>query len=133
MPISQSKYMFSPLLYAVCYLQFWTILKIMNWLFFYIKTNLLFTIFNNNKKIKISYHANIVFRYTGGTRYMRSFYLRFMQLKNSLFFWNLSSNLQRLFVFLYANSLYASIFLESQSLEYNEVHLYIDFLMSIDS
>jgi len=48
----------------------------------------------------------------------------YMRLKNGLFFWNLSSNLQWLLVFLYANSLYSSIFLESLSLAFNEVHLY---------
>jgi len=41
-----------------------------------------------------------------------------------IFFLTLSSNLQSSLVFLYANSLYASLFLESLSLEYNEVHLY---------
>jgi len=46
-------------------------------------------------------------------------------MKNGLFFWNLSSNLQWSLVFLYVNSLYASIFLEYLSLAYNEVHLYI--------
>jgi len=40
------------------------------------------------------------------------------------FFWNLSSNYQSSLVFLYANSLYASLFLESLSLAYNEVQLY---------
>jgi len=40
------------------------------------------------------------------------------------FFWNLSSNLQWLLVFLYLNSLYESMFLESLSHEYIEVHLY---------
>jgi len=33
--------------------------------------------------------------------------------------WNLSSNLQLSLVFLYANSLYASLFFESLSLAYN--------------
>jgi len=37
----------------------------------------------------------------------------------------LSYNLQWLLVFLYANSLYESIFLESLSLAYNEVNLYL--------
>jgi len=54
----------------------------------------------------------------------------YMWLKNGLFFWNLSSNLQWLLVFLYGNSLYSSIFLESPSLEYNEVHLYLDWLIN---
>jgi len=40
------------------------------------------------------------------------------------FFKNQSSDLRWLLVFWYAHSLYASIFLESLSLEYNEVHLY---------
>ncbi len=40
------------------------------------------------------------------------------------FFWNLSSNYQSSLVFLYANSLYSSLFLESPSLAYNEVQLY---------
>jgi len=50
----------------------------------------------------------------------------YMRMKNGLFFWNLSSNLQWLLVFLYANSLHASIFLESLSLAYNEVYLYMN-------
>jgi len=63
---------------------------------------------------------------TGGPHYMRSFYLRIhvYAIGKWPFFWNLSSNLQWSFVFLYANSLYASIFVESLSLAYNEVHLY---------
>jgi len=54
---------------------------------------------------------------TGGPRYMLSFYLRIRVYANEKwpFFWNLSSNLQWSLVFLYANSLYASIFLESLS------------------
>jgi len=51
----------------------------------------------------------------------------YIRLKNGLCFWNLSSNLQWSLVFLYANSLYASIFWESLSLAYNEVHLYFIF------
>jgi len=45
----------------------------------------------------------------------------YMRSKNDLFFWNISSNYQSSLVFLYANSLYASLFLESLSLAYNEV------------
>ncbi len=48
----------------------------------------------------------------------------YMRSRNDLFFWNLSSNYQSSLVFLYANSLYASLFLESLSLAYNEVQLY---------
>jgi len=57
---------------------------------------------------------------------MRSFYLRFRvyAIQKWPFFWNLSSNYQSALVFLYANSLYASLFLESLSLAYNEVQLY---------
>jgi len=63
---------------------------------------------------------------TGGPRYMRSFYLRFCVYATQKwpFFWNLSSNNQSSLVFLYANSLYASLFLESLALAYNEVQLY---------
>ncbi len=39
------------------------------------------------------------------------------------FFWNLSSNYQSSLFFLYAKSLYASLFLESLSLSCNEVQL----------
>ncbi len=70
--------------------------------------------------------------YTGGPRYMRSFYLRFRISAIShicdpemTFFWNISSNYQSSLIFLCANSLYASLFLESLSLAYNEVQLYI--------
>jgi len=38
--------------------------------------------------------------------------------------WNISSNLWFSLVFLYSSSLYASLFLESLSLAYNEAHLY---------
>jgi len=57
---------------------------------------------------------------------MRSFYLQFRVyvIEKFAFFWNLSSNLWQTLVFLYANSLYASLFLESLSLAYHEVHLY---------
>jgi len=63
---------------------------------------------------------------TGGPHYMRSFYLWFQvyAIQKWPFFWDLSSNLQLSLVFLYANLLYASLFLESLSLAYNEVHLY---------
>jgi len=46
---------------------------------------------------------------------MRSFYLRFRvyAIQKWPFSWNLSSNLQSSLVFLYANSLYASLFLRS--------------------
>ncbi len=64
---------------------------------------------------------------TGSPRYMRSFFLRFRIYLNEKwpFSWNLSSNLWYSQVFLYANSLYSSLFLESLSLAYNEVHLYV--------
>ena len=67
------------------------------------------------------------FTNTGGPRYMRSFYLRFCvyAIEKWPFSQNLSSNLWYFQVFLYANSLYASLFLESLSLAYNEVRLYI--------
>ncbi len=57
---------------------------------------------------------------------MRSFYLRFRvyAIQKWPLLWNLSSDLQSPLVFLYANSLYASLFFESLSLAYNEVHLY---------
>jgi len=57
---------------------------------------------------------------------MWSFYLqiRIYVIEKWPFFWNLSSNLQWSLVFLYENSLYASLFLESLSRAYNEVHLY---------
>jgi len=48
---------------------------------------------------------------------MRSFYLRFHVYAT---FCNISSNLQSSLVFLYANSLYASIYYRSVSLQYNE-------------
>jgi len=69
---------------------------------------------------------------TGGPRYMRSFYLQFRiyAIRKWPFFWNLSSNLQSSLVFLYANSLYASLFLESLSLEYNETLVNIKNLKS---
>ncbi len=48
--------------------------------------------------------------YTGGPRYMRSFYLRIrvFAIANWPYLWNLSPNLQSDLIFLYANSLYAS-------------------------
>jgi len=57
--------------------------------------------------------ANMSNAYTGGPRYMRSFYLwfRIYAIQKWPFFWNLSSNYQSSLVFLYANSLYASLFL----------------------
>ncbi len=63
----------------------------------------------------------------GGPHYMRPFYLQFRvcAIEKWPFSWNLSSNLQLSLVFLYANSLYASLFFESLSLAYNEVHLYL--------
>ena len=62
---------------------------------------------------------------------MRSFYLRFCvcAIESWPFFWNLSSNLQSSLVFLYANSLYASIFFRSLPLAYNEGHLYFFLLL----
>ena len=64
---------------------------------------------------------------TGGPLYMRSFFLQFREYatENWPFFWKPSSNLQSSLVFLYANSLYASLFFWSLSLAYNEGHLYI--------
>jgi len=64
---------------------------------------------------------------------MRSFYLQFRvyAIRKWPFFWNLTSNLQSSLVFLYANSLYASLFLESLSLAYNEVHLYSEYLKTL--
>jgi len=75
-----------------------------------------------NKEFK----AHLDFHSTGGPPYMRSFYLRFhvYAIQKWPFFWNLSSNYQSSLVFLYANSLYASLFLQSLSLAYNKVHLY---------
>jgi len=46
-------------------------------------------------------------------------------IQKSPFFWNLSSNLQWSLVFLFANLLHSSLFLESLSLAYIEVHLYL--------
>jgi hypothetical protein len=83
------------------------------------------------------------FFYTGGPRYMRSFYLRFRVYMSQAFaeirhfhtiqkwpfFWNLSSNYQSSLVFLYANSLYLSLFLEFLSLAFNEVQLYLFFFI----
>jgi len=62
---------------------------------------------------------------------MQSFYLRFRVylIRKWPFYWNLTSNLQSSLVFLYANSLYASLFLESLSLEYNKVHLYFEYYL----
>jgi len=68
---------------------------------------------------------NSWFQNTGGPHYMRSFYLQIhvYAIEKWPFFWNLSSNLQWSFVFLYVNSWYSSIFLESLSLAYNEGRL----------
>jgi len=67
-----------------------------------------------------------IFIDTGSPRYMRSFYLRFRvyAIQKWPLFWNLSSDLQLSLVFLYA-----SLFLESLSLEYNEFYLYIKMLL----
>jgi len=56
---------------------------------------------------------------TRGPCYMWSFYLRIRiyAIEKRPFFWNLASNLHWLLVFLYVNSLYVSIFLESLSIE----------------
>jgi len=54
---------------------------------------------------------------------MQSFYLQFRD-PELAFFWNQSSNYQSSLVSLYANLLYSSLFLESLSIVYNEVHLY---------
>ena len=64
---------------------------------------------------------------TGVPRYIRSFYLRFRvyATENWQFFWKLSSNLQSSLDFLFANSLYASIFFWSLSLPDNEGYLYL--------
>ena len=66
-------------------------------------------------------------------RYVRSFFLQFRvcATENWPFFWNLSSNLQSSLVFLYANSLYASIFFRSLSLAYNEGNLYFKITSNI--
>jgi len=63
---------------------------------------------------------------------MQSLYqrIRVYAIEKWPFFWNLSSNLHWSLVFLYANSLYARIFLESLSLEYIEVHLYSHFYLN---
>jgi len=72
------------------------------------------------------YQISIKNSNTGGPRYMRPLYLRFCicAIEKWSFSWNLSSILQLSLVFLYSNSLYASLFFESLSLSYNEVHLY---------
>jgi len=79
------------------------------------------------KRIFVRECYNIMIN-TGGPRYMQSFYLRCVYaIEKWSFFWNLSSNLQSILVFLYANLLHASLFLEFLSIEYNEVHLYWGF------
>ncbi len=64
---------------------------------------------------------------TDSPRYIRSFYLQFCvyAIQKWPLFWNLSSDLKQSLVFLDANLLYVSIFLESLSLAYNKVHLYV--------
>ncbi len=54
--------------------------------------------------------------YTGGPRYMQTFYLRFLR--------NVSSYLPKLLVSLYADLLYANHFFRSLTIAYNEMHLY---------
>ncbi len=73
------------------------------------------------------------FTCTGGPRYMRSFYLQFRvyAIENRPFLRNFSPNLQASLVFLYANSLYASLIFWSLSLAYNEVHLYIQNVVEV--
>ena len=62
---------------------------------------------------------------------MRSFYLQIwcIQLKNGLF----SGTYPLIYNLLYANSLYSSIFLESLSLAYNEVLLYMNVFVKKES
>ncbi len=55
---------------------------------------------------------------------MWSFYLR-IRISAMKIGWNLSPNLQAFLVFLYANSLYASLIFWSLSLAYNKVHLFL--------
>jgi len=66
-------------------------------------------------------------KHTGDPRYMRTFYLPFhiYVIKIMAYQRNISSNLPMLLVSLYANSLYASQFFGSLSIEYNEGRLYI--------
>jgi len=63
---------------------------------------------------------------TGGPRYIRTFYLRFhiYAIKIMAFQRNLSSNIPKLLVSLYANLLYVSQFFKSLSIAYNEGPLY---------
>jgi hypothetical protein len=64
---------------------------------------------------------------------MRSFYLRFRVYAIGIwaFLRNLSPNLLVTLVFLYANSLYASLIFWSLSIAYNEVQLYtVDMLLN---
>ncbi len=48
------------------------------------------------------------------------------------YFWILSSNLQLALVSLHANLLYASLYLESLSLAYNEAHLYMTSILKLE-
>ena len=82
--------------------------------------------FNAKYKLKLNLNYSFLETNTGGPRYMQSFYLRFhvYATQNWPFFWNPSSNLHSSLVFLYAISLYASLFFQSLSLTYNEGHLY---------
>jgi len=116
-------------------IQRWSFARV--WLYLLLLTLwfLLFKFITSNI-IEISEKQNYYryFKSTGGPRYMRTFYLRFRvySIPKWPFFCNLTSNLQSSLVFLYANSLYSSLFLESLSLAYNEVHLYtnVSYLLS---
>ncbi len=66
--------------------------------------------------------ASVTYSLAPGTFYNQGY-----GIEKRLFFWNLSRlsfNLRWSLVFLYMNSLYASLFLESLSLAYNEAYLY---------
>ncbi len=75
----------------------------------------------------VSFKGNSIFgRYTGGPRYMQTFYLRFREYAIEImpFQRNITSYLPMLLVSLYANSFYANHFFRSLSIAYNEVRLY---------
>ncbi len=73
-------------------------------------------IFNFQIRINFNIHVDHV-----GSFYLR---IRFSVIAIWPFFGNISINLQSFLVFLYANSLYASLIFRSQSIAYNEVQLY---------
>jgi len=78
------------------------------------------TKFNNNSISALLESTETVFSYALSNYFYKARYA----IQKWPFFWNLSSNYQSSLVFLCANSLYASLFLESLSLAYNEVQLY---------